>query len=59
MKTIKEVLSSKRVWTIIVMFLVNGIAAISNMLPAGALGIINPILLALGLIFGIPGVKKS
>lgn len=52
-------LSSKRVWAIIILFLVNGVASISEFISPGALEIINPILVALGILFGVPGVKKS
>lgn len=52
-------ISSKRVWTIIILFLINGVGSISEFISPGVLEVINPILLALGIIFGVPGVKKS
>lgn len=49
-----KALSSKRVWTIVVLVLINGFASVQSLLPAEYLNEINWVLGLLGVYFGIP-----
>ncbi len=51
-------LKSRRVWTFIVIFIINGMAAVSDMIPQGILDVINPLLAVLGVYFGVTPKNK-
>lgn len=44
MNQITQVLTSRTVWTIIVMVIINGVPAVTGMLPAGIVPFVNIIL---------------
>ncbi len=54
-----ETFKSKRVWVIIVMFVINGVAAIHNQIPADSLPYVDALLALLGVWFGIPAMTTK
>ena len=53
MTTIKQILSSRTVWTVIVIFIINGVAGIRQYIPADWLPVVNGILSLLAIYFRI------
>lgn len=54
-----NLLKSRTFWSFVVMFLVNGYAAISGNVPAGADVVINLVLTTLGSYFHLAGVQNA
>lgn len=55
---IKAALSSKRVWVILALFVINGVAGVHDMLGPSVIAVVDPILTALGFIFGMKPSTK-
>jgi hypothetical protein len=51
MDTLKKILKSRTVWTVVVMFLINGLTGIRDLIPAVALPFVDLVLGALAIYF--------
>lgn len=59
MSNLASAFTSKRVWTIIVMFVVSGLSGILGSVSATHAAEINTVLAVLGVIFGLPQNRSN
>jgi len=53
MEKIKLALTSRTVWTLVVLFIINGVAGIHDMIPANVLTYLEPALTILAIYFRV------
>ena len=53
-----KILKSRTVWTVLVMFFVNGLAGISDLIPANLLPLVNAVLSILAIYFKVTPSQK-